>query len=70
MLGYVSSVKFCELTGMDRGNLHKMLRKQGVATIKGPYLTESGVQDVTWIPQDWVDKVMSRYAAAEAARGT
>jgi hypothetical protein len=69
MSGYVSSVKFCQLTGTDRGNLHKRLKKEGVPTIKGPYLTESGVQDVTWIPQDWVDKVMARYAAAEAARG-
>jgi hypothetical protein len=58
------------MTGMDKGNLHRRLKKEGVATIKGPYFTESGVQDVTWIPQDWVDKVMARYATAEAARGT
>jgi hypothetical protein len=50
MSGYVSSVKFCQMTGMDRGNLHKRLKKEGVATFKGPYITESGVQDVTWIP--------------------
>jgi hypothetical protein len=58
------------MTGMDRDNLHKRLKKEGVATIKGPYLTESGVQDVTWIPQNWVDKALARYAAAEVARGT
>jgi hypothetical protein len=57
--------------GIDRENHgHKRLKKEGVPTIKGPYLTESGVQDVTWIPQDWVDKVMARQAAAETARGT
>ena len=69
MTGYVSSIKFCEQTGMDRGNMHRKLKREGVKTILGAYLTDAGVQDVTWIPQDWVDRALERYAAAEVARG-
>ena len=53
------------MTETVEGNLHERLKKEGVATIKSPYLTASGVQDVTWMPHDWVDKVMARHAAAE-----
>jgi hypothetical protein len=61
---YMSSIELCEATGILRTHLLKMLRKQGVATIKCPRQTDGGVQDVTMVPLDWANQLISRYAAA------
>lgn len=66
MNGQVTVAALAEKLGINRSNLHKRIRREGVKTAKVPCTTGGGVQWLTTVPKKYADQMIRHYEKARA----
>ena len=64
MTNYVRLGDLADALGIQRSNLLKKCKREGVRTLLAPSMCGSGPQIVRWVPKDYAEKLRAYYAQA------
>lgn len=66
MTGQVTVAALAERLGINRSNLHKRIRREGIKTSRVPCATGGGVQTLTTVPLSFAKRLIQQYEEAKA----
>lgn len=65
---FVTVAALAAQLNLDRSNLFKKVKREGVKTTTIPVMTDGGLQHLAAVPRDWADRLVETYRDARANR--